>query len=338
MDQKRQPMRGLALSLLVAASIGGVIAFAPSWRDRALHWFLERPFECGLMAMALLWLLHLAVTGNHPWKLIEGEDGRASTSKFQLWLWTAAAIFAYVVITVARVQQHTFEPIDTFPPGLLLAMGFSSATAVAAKGITSSYVSSGKVAKPTASGGQSLSDLIANDGGAPDLVKFQMLAWTFVALGIFLVSVYEHVYGPKPDLKSLPDIDEALAVLMGIGHGTYVFNKLTLSSVPVMTGLSPSTGNGKPLAIKIQGSGFGASADGSAVTLDGSPVPSAAWADSEITLSLPGFSDTPGHCVGCRQARAKSVRLINGHQQQTRCLSRILSRSKEGRLKHPRNK
>ena len=316
MSPKNLPTQaGLALSLLVAASVGAMIALVPErWRDQTLQWYLDRPFICGFIAMVLLWLLHLAITGNHPWKLVEGEDGRASTSKFQFWLWTAVAIFAYVGITVARVKQQTFEPIDTFPPGLLLAMGFSSATAVAAKGITSSYVSSGKVAKPTAPDGQSLSDLITNDGGDPDLVKFQMLAWTFVALGIFLVSVYEHVYGPKPGLKSLPDIDEALAVLMGIGHGTYVFNKLTFSSVPVVTGLSPSTGSGKPLAIKILGNGFGASTGGSTVTLDGTPVPSGAWADSEITLNLPALNlSGPAWVAGKRVQIGVTVNGLNSN-------------------------
>jgi hypothetical protein len=291
MSPKSLPARAAGLSLLVAAAVGAMIALVPSrWRDQTLQWWIDGPYACGFAAIVLLWLLHLAITGNHPWKLVQGEDGRTSTSKFQFWLWTVVAVFAYVVFTVARIKQKTFAPIDTFPPGLLLAMGFSSTTAVAAKGITSSYVTSGRVAKPTATGGQSVSDLISDDSGSPDLVKFQMLAWTFVALGIFLVSLYEHVYGPKPDLKSLPDIDETLAVLMGISHGSYVFNKLTLSSVPVVTGLSPSTGTGKPLAIKIQGNGFGASVDGSSVTLDGTPVLSGAWADSAITLNLPALN------------------------------------------------
>ena len=164
--------------------MGAIIALVPArWRDQTLQWWIVRPYACGSAAMVLLWLLHLAITGNHPWKLVQGEEGRASTSKFQFWLWTVVAAFAYVVFTVARIKQKTFAPIDTFLPGLLLAIGFSSTTAVAAKGTTSSYVSSGRVAKPTATGGQSVSDLISDDSGSPDLVKFQMLAWTFVAVG-----------------------------------------------------------------------------------------------------------------------------------------------------------
>jgi hypothetical protein len=244
------------------------------------------------------------MTGEHPWKLVEGEDGRASTSKMQLWLWTIVAIFAYVAITVARINATAtkpFTPIEAFPAGLLLAMGFSSATAVAAKGITSSYVASGQIAKPSAPGGQRVADLVTRDNGQPDLVKFQMLAWTLVALGVFLVSLYEHIYGPTPNLTSLPDVDPALAVLMGIGQGTYVFHKLTLSSVPIITALSPTMGSGKPLTISIQGSGFGTSANGSTVTVDGTPIPATAWTDAEIKVALPALTITgPAWIAGKR--------------------------------------
>jgi IPT/TIG domain-containing protein len=291
MGAKDTSARAVGISLLVAVALTAIVALSPArWRDPTLAWFFDRPFDCGFLAIAVLWLIPLAITGNHPWRLIEGEDGRASTSKFQLAIWTVVAIFAYVVFTVARIKQGSFAPIYTFPPGLLLAMGFSSATAVAAKGITSNYVDSGRVAKPAATDGQSASDLVTHDSGAPDLVKVQMLTWTFVAVAVFLVSLYEHIYGPKPDLQNLPDVDEALAVLMGIGHGTYVFHKLTLSSVPVLTGLSPSTGRGVPLALKIQGNGFGPSANGSSATIDGVPVPTRSWADNEIVVNVPALN------------------------------------------------
>jgi hypothetical protein len=291
MSAKGTSARAVGISLLVAVAVTAIVALSPTgWRDPTLTWLLDRPFECGLLALAVLWLIPLAITGNHPWKLIEGEDGRASTSKFQFAIWTVAAIFAYVVFTVARIKHGSFEPIENFPPGLLLAMGFSSTTAVAAKGITSNYVDSGRVAKPTATDGQSAADLVTHDSGAPDLVKVQMLAWTFVAVAVFFVSLYEHIYGPNPDLTSLPDVDKALAVLMGIGHGTYVFHKLTLNSVPVLTGLSPSTGSGKPLALKIQGNGFGSSANGSAATVNGVPVPARSWSDSEIVVNVPALN------------------------------------------------
>jgi len=209
--------------LLGAVGVALVIELlAPSWRASAEKWFLERPFGCGLIAMGLLWLLDLAITGEHPWKLVEGEDGRASTSKMQLWLWTMVAIFAYVTITVARIHataHQPFVPIADFPAGLLLAMGFSSATAVAAKGITSSYVASGQIAKPSAPGGQSVADLVTHDDGTPDLVKFQMLAWTFVAVGVFLVSLYEHIYGRTPAHSRPPRLKISTPSAFGIiGH------------------------------------------------------------------------------------------------------------------------
>lgn len=316
-DHKGSSERSVvALVILGAGVVAVVVAIGRTqWRDPTLRWFLDGPFFCGFLSLGLLWLIALAFTGNHPWDLVQGQDGRASSSKLQLGIWTVAAIFAYVVMTVARIKNHELTPIASFPPGLLLAMGFSSSTAVAAKGITSSYVASGRVAKTSATDGQSVSDLVTNDGGQPDLIKFQMLAWTIVAVAIFLVSLYEHVYGPKADLTSLPDIDETLAVLMGIGHGTYVFHKLTLNTSPVLTGISPSNGLGKPQTIKVRGSGFGGSQNGNAVTIDGVPVPSTSWTDTDVALNVP-----PPNISGPAWVQGKQVRIgitVNGQDSNT---------------------
>ncbi len=152
MPSKLVSARAAGLTVLVASVLAAAGVLGPErWRDTAIQWLLDRPFTAGFLAIATQWLLILSVTGSHPWKLVEGEDGRASSSKAQLLLRTVAAIFAYVVITVARIKVAVsgaalFEPIETFPPGLLLAVGFSSTTAVAAKGITSSYVRSKGVA------------------------------------------------------------------------------------------------------------------------------------------------------------------------------------------------
>src|SRR4051794_30298959 len=65
------------------------------------------------------------VIGNtwNPWKLIEGADGRPSTSKLQWFLWTVVTIFAYVAVYTARAWHGHPEPVDTIPSSLLIAMG-----------------------------------------------------------------------------------------------------------------------------------------------------------------------------------------------------------------------
>src|SRR5713101_1829063 len=94
-----------------------------------------------------VWGLPSLFTKKWPWEVIEGADGRRSTSKFQFLVWTSVIMFAYVALFIERSIAHNYAPIDDIPRNLLLAMGFSGTTLAAAKAITSGYVASGRVSK-----------------------------------------------------------------------------------------------------------------------------------------------------------------------------------------------
>src|SRR5437879_662945 len=105
----------------------------------------------GWAALALFVVLCAYRIGSghwNPWLLAEGADRRASLSKFQLLVWTAAAIVAVIAVVAERNLRHVSGEIASLPDNLLLAMGFSVITATAAKGITISRVTSGQVQKP----------------------------------------------------------------------------------------------------------------------------------------------------------------------------------------------
>ena len=69
---------------------------------------------------------------------------------------------------------------------------------------------------------------------------------------------------------------------------TAIFDNLSISSAstPVITALSPTTG---PVGtqVTISGTGFGATAVGSSVTLAGSHLPVNSWSDTSIVISIP---------------------------------------------------
>ena len=69
---------------------------------------------------------------------------------------------------------------------------------------------------------------------------------------------------------------------------TATFDNVSISSTssPVITGLSPATG---PVGtqVTISGTGFGASAIGSSVTLGGSPLLLNSWSDTSIVATIP---------------------------------------------------
>jgi len=93
----------------------------------------------GLAGLVVLWLIVLIATGKNLWALIMGEDGRPSTSKFQMLVWTAAVVFAFLAIFQIRFSSGYLKVLPDVPTNLLIAMGISVATTVSAKSIAVSY-------------------------------------------------------------------------------------------------------------------------------------------------------------------------------------------------------
>jgi hypothetical protein len=272
------------------------------------------PLLVGLIVLALIWVPYL-VFGRQGVKkkfgsdggllglglLVEGADGRPSTSKFQFVLWTGVVLLAWVAIYVARLMRGQWDAVPDLPQNLLIVMGLSVVTATAAKAITVAYTNSAPSSKSSvASKDSSAAALFQDDDGFPDLSKIQMLAWTTIATGTYLVMLWGRlgtiaalsditVCAAPNGACGLPDIDGALMVLMGLGQGAYVGKKLTMVSSPSrLTSLGPQTGKAGD-SITIYGKLLGSQADGAYVTLNGTPIRASAtaWTDNEITFVIP---------------------------------------------------
>jgi hypothetical protein len=263
------------------------------WRELPGNRPDPNPVHYGFLAAFLLYVLSVWITGRlSPLQTAMGADGRLSTSKFQFLIWTAVVVFSYAWLYAGRAQNNRLEVINTIPQNVLLAMGISIVTMAGAKAITSSYILSGRINKPAPSEGASAADLVANDNEAPDLTKIQMLVWTFVAAATYLV----HVAGLAPAFYTckpvetggcaFPDIDAALMVLMGLGQGAYLGNKLVTVDTPRITGSTPA-GGAWGTKVKLTGAAFGATPQW--VTVNGVQVPvdPTAWKDNEIVVAIP---------------------------------------------------
>lgn len=271
-------------------------------------------FASGIATLLLFWVLYRLYAGTWDLtKIYEGADGNASTSKLQWFLWTVVIIFAYVVVYAARLYKGDLEAIDSIPQNLLIAMGFSITSMIAAKGITVAQVTSGQraAAQPgsgaqtpdttpqgtvpaAASGTTATGGVFRDDSGAPDLSKIQIMAWTLIAIGTYLIRLIEQVNvaaglpaGPGFNLD-LPDIDEALMVLMGLGHGAYIGKKLVTTTTPRLTGLAPGQGPAGS-SVTLTGMAFGVTQDGSLLTIDGMSIhpDGLTWSDTQITFTIP---------------------------------------------------
>jgi len=277
------------LAIVTVAGIGLHSELARWWISRypdVTYICAEAPYAVGLVTLLLLWFGFALISGKwNPLESVRGADQRWSTSKFQMFLWTVAALFAYASLFAAFVGAHLLTSVSaiSLPSNLLLAMGLSAATAVAAKGIVMNQLNNSTVSRtsivPTEA---ALGDLLKDDNGALDLTKVQLLAWTFVAIGAFLTKVFHNIHnlGPKTDL---PDIDNALMVLMGIGQGAYLAKKVTVTTAPAIATVVPASIQSKPTTSGIPGTA-GTPSPGTEVTLNGSNFGSTQGAGDVVTM------------------------------------------------------
>ncbi|MGO8792037.1 MAG: hypothetical protein ACLQVL_32255 [Terriglobia bacterium] len=186
-----------------------------------------------LVAIFAFWLVCFLLSGFHPQKLIVGEDGRFSNSKFQTVLWFGVLISAYLATLWLRVHELGGDMLGgvNIPQNLLLLSGMSAVTYTAAKGITVSKIQNAVAAgavniKPCAAVARFWADLTSNDSNQFDLGDFQMLVMTFLAVGTFLALIL-HFLGSLEarTIVDLPDVDTTILASFGLGHGAYLTKK-----------------------------------------------------------------------------------------------------------------
>jgi hypothetical protein len=177
------------------------------------------------LVLVVAWLVVSLITRDwNPLNFAIGEDNRYSISKFQLLMWTVAVLFAYIAVVYARVEQGLSAAVPDVPGNVLLALGLSGATSVVAKSIKVNNLQSGKELGTVLPNSGPLSTLLTDDDGSLSLHKLQYFVWTFVAIGVFLVSLNESTR------LLLPDIDQTLLLLSGISVGGYLSQKLVPQS------------------------------------------------------------------------------------------------------------
>jgi hypothetical protein len=255
------------------------------------------PYIAGIAGVIILYIIYglFSKTWN-PIELAKGDDGLPSSSVFQFVLWTIVAVFAYITIYVDRVQHGESGPMNEIPTNLLILIGISSGAMLISKGITISQLSRGTaVRSDRVPKGYSFKYFICDDSGQPSLNKFQMVAWTFIAIGIYIFLVTREVGNSA--MPVLPNIDDSLLVLMGISQGTYLGKRLVSSTSPVLFSLDKSAAKAGEEII-LSGDNFGDKQIGGIVRIDqptGQPgvvekhYPSEIkkWENNKISLVLP---------------------------------------------------
>ncbi len=261
------------------------------------------PYFYGALALIALYSLSWAVTRHaSPFALALGHNGKLSTSLFQNFAFTAVVAFAYVTAIALRTASGALA-LPTIPLNLLVLMGLSVTTAAASQGITIAYLQQGALDE------EDQSSLTQNRDGRQDLSKVQMLIFTLIAVGVYMVTFVRFVgngcYGSGPTMAlcgtggvALPDIDAALLVLMGVVQGGYLGSKLVnrSSGAPGIEHFLPNRAVAGS-EVSLEGVAFGVTKVGSTVIFkDESGLERAVdpalvleWTDTKIRFTIPAL-------------------------------------------------
>lgn len=215
---------------------------------------MQQYYFIGGLFLIVFWLISWMITRNpNPFAMakgsgIKGENENFSASLLQMIVFTMLTVFAYTSVFAARALNEGGALIPgskdwlRVPSNLLILMGISVGTAVASRAIRTQQETSepaSAVAEPSATADRS--SLTTDVKGRTDLIKIQMLIWTVIAVVVYLTILSRFMLNncflsdPQSKLcgdvgNSLPDIDSAFMVLLGVSQGGYVVNKLSESS------------------------------------------------------------------------------------------------------------
>jgi len=196
------------------------------------------PWTSTSRALAILgslafWLLVAAVLlGGKPWELVVGADNRYSNSKLQMALWFGVVLTSYTAILLLRAIASRGRLIGgvEIPQNLLLLSGLSALTFAGAKAITQGKVDDAKAAgvivKDSKGDPRFPRDLFMNDNNQADIGDFQMLLVTLLAISVYtmLLVNFLEVTPMSPSL-TLPDVDQTILAVFGLGQGAYLAKK-----------------------------------------------------------------------------------------------------------------
>jgi len=204
--------------------------------------------------------------------LLDRNTDTYSLSALQFYLWTFVAVFAYSYLTISRILCQGVLELADIPENLPGILAVSAGAAVFSVGITSQ-----KGPKGAGDVHPSLRDLIST-GGVVQPERVQMLCWTFVAVGSFLLSVLR---SDPTNVSTLPGIPERLLFLTGVSAAGYLGGKLARSAGPVIDEIRASLNKADPSKIELDVLGRGLDV-GASFEIDGTPL------DSTYIGSKPG--------------------------------------------------
>ena len=160
---------------------------------------------------------------------LDKETATYSLSKFQFYVWTAAAVFGYIYLWVAHglVQGvWSFLEIPGSIPGIV---GISALT-----GATAQFVTTQRGPKGAGDEHPAYADFVAS-GGVVVAERFQFFVWTIIGVLAFFALI---IVQDPASIRGLPKVPDGFLQLMGISSLGYLAGKFARSPGPIIDDVS----------------------------------------------------------------------------------------------------
>ncbi len=241
----RHSLIQFSVVVLVAAAIVAGYCLPPGWNFAAVT----------VILLLLMMQIGRAIVGL-PFGILIGDLNVVSLARFQMAVWTALILGAYMAQAFTRIRKGDGMDalnIEIDNP-LWILMGISTTSLVAAPLILNTKKDQepddGVVAKTAAATGVSETDVAATRQGIVyanpakadarltdmfqgdeigntthvDLAKVQMFYFTVVSAVVFFAAVFHNLL-VNGDLTHLPTLSEGFVAILGISHAGYLGSK-----------------------------------------------------------------------------------------------------------------
>lgn len=250
--------------------------------------------------------------------IIRGPDMDPSLSLFQFLVWTWVVIFSFILIYTIKILAGDYNLAgSTIPYNLLVLMGISTAVPIVSTTISKAYYERDLTAENSVSSAfetKESKDLqklrnenplgqMLKENKKPTLGRYQMFAWTFIGIFLYLFSLSALVSSndqPQEISKiSVPDVDITFVVLMGLSSTAFLGLKAVSNYMSIREVLPEIVKPGHDLS--IFGRNFGEESD--TVWIGNKSIKSSdqpdklIWSDERIDLKVPDDISPGDHDV-----------------------------------------
>jgi hypothetical protein len=193
-----------------------------------------------LSALALVaaaaWAGHTVTTSKNWLGILIDSRGRYSLTHLQLVLWTIVVLSLITAVVLGRLTGGSAaKTLDfTIPNNLLLAVGISVGSAVAATATKAGKDSNDKAKVERMTDGKSprISQVFMVEEGAMadkavDVTKFQNFWLTLIIVGSYVATAGVYLLRATDATQlSPPDFSQQVVTLLGISHAGYIAAKV----------------------------------------------------------------------------------------------------------------